>query len=63
MTYKRYLSKEARKEIRKERLKATAKKALEKIGIGLYCTKTVLSTFLGCALLFAFLFLLPAFFH
>lgn len=63
MTYNYYLSKKARKELRKEHLKATTKKALEKIGIGCYCAKTTLSTFLVGALLLASLFLFPAFFH
>ena len=63
MTYNYYLSKKARKELRKESMKATIKKALEKIGIGCYCAKTALSTFSVGVLLFASLFLLPALFH
>lgn len=63
MTYNYYLSNKARKELRKEQVKATVKKALEKIGIGCYCAKTSLSTFSVGVLLFASLFLLPALFH
>ena len=63
MTYNYYLSKKARKELRKEQVKATIEKTLEKIGIGCYCAKTDLSTFLVGVLLLASLFLFPAFFH
>lgn len=63
MTYNYYLSKKARKELRKEHVKATTKKALEKIGIGCYCAKAVFSTFSVGVLLFTSLFLLPVLFH